>query len=387
MIHKRKTTYLLFFTIFLMGIFAKILFLLCNKGCGFDILFFSKSHFIDFYQHIERFNYGKNIYLTDQDACFPAFAYLFYYVLYRLFGFELNSSNNIIQNTDIFGYIIAMYVGMFLAIFVIVAKNYLKNSNGIYSDILIILLCLSYPFSLSIERGNISVYVMLLILLAICLDCSDKVAFKELSLILIAIASSIKIYPAIYGLVYIKQKRYREAIRLVIYGIVFFFLPFIFFGGFDGFKHFITNITTVGTRITNISITGIVNRIIGGDYGIAIGKIISIIYLIIVLCIVLLSKLDWKSMGLLSSLMLIFISESGSYCLIYWTIPLLMFCKYNEGKRIDYFHAVLFALIFGCIPIKALGCSGIYYIMLYIQLFILLFEKFYEIVLIRKSKV
>ena len=387
MINKTKTTSIIFLIIFLMGISAKLILLFVCKGWGFDILFFSKSHFIDFYQHIERFNYGKNIYLTDQDACFPAFAYILYYGFYRLFGFELNSSNNIIQNTDIFGYIIAMYVGMFLVIFVIVAKNYLKNLNEVYSDILIILLCLSYPFSLAIERGNISIYVMLIILLAIYMDCTDKVALKELSLILIAIASSIKIYPAIYGLIYIRQKRYREAIRLVIYGIVSFFLPFIFFGGFDGFKHFITNITTVGTRITNISITGIVNRFIGGDYGITIGKIISIMYFIIVLCLVLLSKLDWKSMGLLTSLMLVFISESGSYCLIYWTIPLLMFCRYNEGKRIDCFHAVLFALIFGCIPIKVLGCSGIYYIMLYIQLFIILFEKFYEIVLIRKSKV
>ena len=379
--------YFLLCVLLSIGVLSKLVGLVITKGAIYNILFFDKSHFIDFYQHVERFRFGNNIYLTDQDACFPAMAYLLYYGIFRLFGIEVENFNNVIQNTQIYSYIIAMYVGIFFAFFVLVAKNYLVNTQGIKPDVIVVILCLSYPFSLAIERGNISIYVMLLLLLSVYFDGSKNKIFKELSLILIAISASIKIYPSIYGLLYLKQKRYKEAIRLMIYGIISFFIPFIFFGGFDGFKQFIKNITTVGTRITNISIAGIVNRIIGGDYGSSIGKIISILYLIIVLCVVLLSKLDWKSMGLLTSLMVIFISESGSYCLIYWTIPLLMFCKYNEGKRLDYLHAVLFALIFGCIPIKAMGSSGIYYIMLYIQLIILLSEKLYEIVMIRKSKV
>ena len=357
------------------GIFLKYLALIVSGGEFYNTIFFDKRHFMDFFQHVDRFVKPGNVYFTDQDACFPAMAYLVYSFIYRLFSFEKVTDYNLLKETDIAMYIVSIYVGIFLVVFALIFVSNIKNISNAKKNTLCILLCLSYPFVFAIERGNISVYVMLLILLAVCLKDSKEKLGRELALILIAIAASLKIYPAIFGIMYIKEKRYKEAIRLVIYGIVSFLAPFVFFGGVDGFRQFLHNITQIGTFITGISISGVILRIIPGDTGIMVGKIVSILFLLSVLIIVFLSKLDWKSIALISSLMMIFVSESGSYCLIYWTIPLVMFINQNKLSKMDYCYASLFSMIFACVPIPGLGASGIHYIFLYIQLFILLIDK------------
>lgn len=357
------------------GIIIKYLVLVISGGLFYNTIFFENRHFMDFFQHVDRFVKPGNVYFTDQDACFPAMAYVVYSLIYRLFSFEKVIDYNMLKETDIAMYIVSFYVGIFLLAFTLTFINNVKNISKAEKNILCILLCLSYPFALAIERGNISVYVMLLILLSMCLKDSESKVGKEFALILIALAASFKIYPAIFGLIYIREKRFKEAIRLVIYGIISFFAPFAFFGGLVGLKQFIYNITQIGTFITGISISGIVLRIIPGDTGIMIGKILSILFLVCVVLIVMLSKLDWKSIALLSSLMMIFISESGSYCLIYWTIPLVMFINNNQKTKMDYCYAVLFSLVFACLPIPGLGASGILYVFLYIQIVVIMLDK------------
>lgn len=91
----------------------------------------------------------------------------------------------------------------------------------------------------AIERGNISLLTAILVLAALYLKDSDNRFLRELAMILIAMAAEIKVYPAIVGLVYIKEKRYKEAVRLVIYGLLFFLVPFAFTGGIAGFIQYI----------------------------------------------------------------------------------------------------------------------------------------------------
>ena len=69
-------------------------------------------------------------------------------------------------------------------------------------------------------------------------------AEKEAALLFIAFADGLKLYPAILGVLYLAEKRYREAGRLVVYGVVLFFLPFGFLG--SGWI-FLRNISAVGS--------------------------------------------------------------------------------------------------------------------------------------------
>lgn len=92
---------------------------------------------------------------------------------------------------------------------------------------------LSKPIIFAFERGN-------LIILAIALVCgfllgysSKNKVIRELSFILLACAAALKVYPAFLGVLLLFEKRWKESARLVFYGLIAAFLPFLFFkGGF-----------------------------------------------------------------------------------------------------------------------------------------------------------
>lgn len=178
----------------------------------------------------------------------------------------------------------------------------------------------------------------------------DKLS-RELALLLIALAAGLKIYPAIFGLLYLKDKRYKEAERLIIYGIVFFFGPFIFFGGLHGLMQMFRNqlrlhsIVYYGWR----NIQEVWNKLDKEFLFLnipVIGKVMTGIYAVIAMTGAWILDDIWKRLFLLCSFIIIVPSWSGSYTMIYLVIPLIYFLCGERNKRSDYLYAVLFAGIF-----------------------------------------
>jgi hypothetical protein len=97
---------------------------------------------------------------------------------------------------------------------------------------------------------------------------------RETALFLFAIAAALKLYPAVFGILYLVKKRYKEAGRLIIYGFLFFFVPFVFFQGGNGFRIFLYNITAVGSGTTGVTIVGICGRI-AGALGMSLKKVMK----------------------------------------------------------------------------------------------------------------
>ena len=246
----------------------------------------------------------------------------------------------------------------------------------------VFLLC-SYPFWLAIERGNMSLLVLLLLMYAMSLRDSERAVEREFALILIAVAAALKLYPAIFGVLYLAQKRYKEALRLLVYGLFFFFVPFVFFDGMAGFRIFLHNLTAVGSGATGVTIVGICGRI-GERMGIslarghALGKAAAMVYFVMALWVCFRNKNSWRSVAALTSLMIVFVAASGSYCLIYWAIPFRSFLNEMEGRKqygkTDYLYAVLFAGVFFAYPVRAFGSSGMLYLVLYLMIAAMLLE-------------
>lgn len=170
-------------------------------------------------------------------------------------------------------------------------------------------------------------------------------------------------------------------------------MPFVFFGG-GGFRIFLHNISAVGSGTTGVTIVGICGRI-ASAFGISlknghdIGRLISYIYFIIVVFYCYDRKESWRSITLLTSLMIIFVPASGTYCLIYCVIPFICFLnemiKEKESNWIDYIYSVLFVLIFAAYPIRGLGSSGMLYIAFYLLIAVLLIEQ--GVQLLKKSRI
>lgn len=374
------------YLLFTIGISALILSLIFSKGNFLENIVYTFSYFADFFDHVRRFYLGlNNVYFEGMHASFPPLAYCIYYLISCIL-YKNNVKNPYSLQTSPSGVLIVSITIAILAVFFVFATlKFYEDSNISKKKLMSIMLLLSYPFWLAIERGNMSLLVLIILMYAFAMKNSEKKVERELAILLFAIAFGLKLYPAIFGVIYLSEKRYKEALRLTVYGLLFFFVPFIFFQGTVGFLAFYRNITAVGSGATGVTITGICGRI-STAFGMSLtlghqfGKILSFIYFIIVVLICSFKRTCWKNIALLTSLMIIFVPASGTYCLVYWTIPFIYFMNEMNRKKnyckMDYLYATLFSLVFISYPIQALGSSGMLYIFLYILLLIILLEQF-----------
>ena len=137
------------------------------------------------------------------------------------------------------------------------------------------------------------VYLVLVLLIAFLLmRDSEKKVNREIALICLACAAGLKIYPALFGVLYIKEKRFKEAVRAIIYGVLIFFLPYIFFGGIDGLKQNICNLIEVNKMVWEegcfnslVHITVMFGHKTGmaTETAVQIGKVISNVYFAVLL--------------------------------------------------------------------------------------------------------
>ena len=367
------------------GFLAQIISLIFSKGEFLGNIVYDFSRFTDFFDHIRRFYLGlDSVYQEGMHACFPPLAYCIYFLISRVL---YNDNIEAPQDLSVSGsgmLVICMLTAMFALFFVFSFDRLFQTEQSVGKKLLAFLLFCSYPFWLAIERGNMSQMVLILLMYAIAFMDSEKKVEREAALVLIAFAAGLKLYPAIWGVLYLSEKRYRETGRLLIYGILLFFVPFVFFQGVDGFRVFLRNISAVGSGTTGITIAGLCGRIaevigLSLEVGHLAGRILSVLYLGIVVLLCIQNKKSWQTIALLTSLMIIFVAASGTYCLIYWVIPFLCFMnelyQRKSYRKLDYVYAVLFALVFAAYPVRALGSSGMLYVALYLLIFVILGDQ------------
>lgn len=240
-----------------------------------------------------------------------------------------------------------------LALIYIVRKTYGRNEFEKLLFCGAVLFC--EPVLFSVERGN-SIILCAAALAAFCFfyDSENNVV-KHLALISLAVAVSIKIYVVIFGLLLIRDKRWKDALYCIIYGIVIFFLPFIFLDGsiFDLLKN-ITSSKGIGGCSFRYNITNAA-KIIGGFFPALNRFRIEIVLLLaaaaIIPAVILffdISAPKWKMLCSMSFLLICLPGFSFTYSLIFLLIPLTEFLKSKyESRRSDkdIFWLICFALM------------------------------------------
>lgn len=363
LIQSKSRNHQIFLLVGLLGIVVTTLYaLISGKGNIWNLFIYEggKDHFMDFFNHIQYCREPDKVYFVSMFACFPALPYVFYSLLGRLLPVD-QITNFDASKTE--GYAYLVYV-LYTVLLVIVLCNLisvvLKDFGRKYILLFEIQVVLSYSFvSGNFERGNASFLCLNLLLAAVMLRDSDNRVKREMALILIAVAAGFKIYPAIFGLLYILEKRYRETVRLLIYGIVAFFVPFIWFGGVAGFMQFVRNLADVEALGGNWVIKTQIQRCVE-IFGVSapyLGIFIGIIYIGLLGCIILAickTKKLYLRLILLVSIMVLFPARSGMYTISYFLIPLLIYLRDEERISIlDSGIEFAFGLIFTLIAIKS----------------------------------
>lgn len=237
------------------------------------VLFYSQTDTgMDFFSSIQ-YTKGRNPYYSF-GTVYPPLANLFFYMIYRLLPTRLReimpeTMADIMnaRNTyaDLRGYRSSMMCFLLFLILCImlmlcVFQSVLKKRS--YSNVCSIALCMSAGMLYSIERGNIIILSVFFLLLFLRGYDSEYKIIRELALISLAISAGLKLYPALFGVVLLYSRKYKEAVRTVLYGIVAFIIPIIPFGG-------IKAIMVYYKILTGFSTTGVVNYGYFGIQGIA----------------------------------------------------------------------------------------------------------------------
>lgn len=332
------------------------IFWICHTRGAIDIgLEDTSLYFIDFFDHIFYIQAPQNVYDVDFNACFPPLAYMFYWVIAQMLP-ENSVVMNDTSSLSAYAILLFMIYHIILGILFYDSISKLLQSKGgavrNNSLLLTMLISISSVFVFCVVRSGNAVFIACILLLrALELREHDDKWSRELALILIAVAAGIKIYPAVFGMLYVKEKRYQEAGRLILYGMICFFVPFVFFGGFHGLVQMLLNQKELQSVIyygwRNIQATW--NKLDVQFLHLnlpLIGKILTWTYAVIAMAGMWILQDTWKRLFMLCSFMVIVPYWSGSYTVIYLVIPLLYFWSEGHKNRTDYIYAALFAGIF-----------------------------------------
>jgi hypothetical protein len=346
----------IFYSVSFLGFVVFVLSGFLTRGYSLYSLFQSNrtDYFMDFFNPLSELFNGP----YSHGSIYPPLPLLIYKFLLRFVPYNMVSHGAFAIRASQIGEIVFLsYALITLLTFLVILREVKRGKiMEIYGFIFFILF--SAPFLFMFERANIIFIALLFSMVFVFFKDSKNRIIREVALICLAISAGIKLYPALFGLLLLKEKRFKDTFRLLLYGIAAFILPFFAVGGISQLPVLIKDILTtsngaldwgVGYAVNILSIVRIFYGFIG-DFGkspIFIGNALSYLALLFGVISVFLLKSKWKTAALLSSLIIMVSSVSYVYSLIFMIIPLIMFLDSEEKlNRMDYLYLICFIFIF-----------------------------------------
>jgi hypothetical protein len=352
----------LFLSILLGGIVASLVQIVLTHGKAFQTLYFHDplNTFADLFSIIPKPEYGgANLYI-DQSTIYPPMAY----VISGLFGnFLLPDELSNLLYLDLRNTQLGLMLPLIYSLLCVLPLFYMlyrkMPGKEIERIIFPLTMVFSAPFLYLLERGNILLFTLVLTFIFMAGQQSKNRLLREISLLSLALAASIKIYPAVLGLTLLFEKRYKEAIRCVIYGILLFVVPFLFFGGFSSVKLLLVNLTAysqgdfmkstgIGFRADYTAILALLTLFTHGttELGRSVATSTLLPMAIMLLGSSFLLEKNWKKVLCLAILMVIVPSFSYTYTLVFFALPVLLYMQEPSHRKTDLIYAVLLACLF-----------------------------------------
>lgn len=200
---------------------------------------------------------------------------------------------------------------------------------------------LTGPFIYALQRGNIVIYAIAFTLIFVKYRNDERKWVKELALISLAIAANIKLYPAIFGILLIKEKDFKSALRCALYGILLFVFPAVIVGQ-NPISCLFTYLTSISNwsnevKISLENVSSAAENIIIEDNVVSQTAKFTMPYLskgifilIIGLTFTFLAQNEYQMLLFLSSMCLLIPTPSYYYNLVFLFLPLVSLL--NKGK-------------------------------------------------------
>lgn len=242
--------------------------------------------------------------------------------------------------------------------------DYLKNGTAAKRFVILSFL-LSSPFLYMVERGNVLIYALAAAVVFVCYYDSDKKWQREIALIALAISAGIKLYPAILGFLLLRDKRWKEAVRCIIYGVVLFFAPFFLFGGLSCLQVMLKSLidNTGGFGATNfnckINFAAVFDVIgvmwFGRTESLPWGQTVAYIISALLVVAAFFTKRRWKSLLFLTLVLIGVPAFAFYYNGVFMLLPFLWFIAGSEKeyKWTDVIYLLCFTAFLSPFPLRA----------------------------------
>jgi hypothetical protein len=312
----------------------------------------------------------QNVYRGHQ-LFYPPLATLFYFLMYRLIP------SAAVPETDFLARERPAAVFPFLLLTVLVSLgtvyilNALHKGTNLEKKLFCVAMLLSAPMLYQYDRGNIVFLALLFSLVFFYWKDSDSRVKRELALICLAISAGLKIYPALFGLVLVFEKRWREALRCLLYGLLSFFLPAIAFGGVSPLE-ILENLSRIskgsqgegfGYKVNYSNTLLVLCRALRIPHVNAVLTALSYVLGALVLGAAAVYRRGWKFVCALKLIIVALPGFSYAYALIFMMIPAALFL--NEHGTVpacakSYVYAFLLACCFIPLPFTGIIYSQYY---------------------------
>lgn len=257
-----------------------------------------------------------------------------------------------------------VFSSIFVIFFVAYCSENLADTRSVpHIRNVIIFSFFSYPFLFALQRANYENILFIFIVLALYFY-RHKRCWQ--SMILLAMAISMKLYPAAFLLLHVADKRYREAMGVILLSLLLTVAGYISLHGgiFYNLKAQLLMMENYNRHyaIGNAGL-GYGNSLYGAiklwiasysptHYAILTAKlfrlipwVVIFIFGIISVYIVRVEKILWKKMALIVFSVCLFPHVSGDYKLLLVSLPLFLFINNAKEASTDVFYALVFILL------------------------------------------
>lgn len=243
-----------------------------------------------------------------------------------------------------------------LIIFFLIYRIILKSTKtNLCSLFLSLLILLNSGFLSCLIRGNLSFLVCAFLFIYLEYYNSSNILYKNLSLLVLALAFNIKPYVAIFGLMLLYDKDYKSCIKLSIVSLILFVFPFVFVEGGLGaissyFKQLLTfggqSIYLVSGKFLPLIITRLINYIAHVSfYNSFFNSVVQISIAFMLFIKGFYINRNWLRVLLITCIMIV-LSTNYGYIFIYMMIPLTYFISEESlANIINLIFLLLFCIL------------------------------------------
>lgn len=345
-----------------------LIFLLFNENGYFSSGYVNSAYFCDFFEPITK-ALGLDSYSHGVQN--PPLLNIIYYLFGQTGDYLHKAAFDAFHQTGNYAkahlFIFAMATFLLLPLF----DKY--KSDKPYKYALMFILIFSLPFSHAISTGNPMILAVALTTIYLLNYDNENARNREFALISLGIAAGLKLYPCVFGLLTLYRGNFKETLRLVLYGLIFVFLPFLFFkGGFANIPLIAENTMKYNTGMwtyfsfryliyANAGFDGVLKgdltRLIGNDGALLADKFIIGLNCILAFSIFVTNcfqKIRWKQVTQLVLLILTIISNrSYPYFGLYLFACVVMFLNQAKLSKLNLIYLLLFVNVLN--PLKILN--------------------------------